>query len=149
MRAVREFNVVPAIPAPLAALSDLATNVHWTWDRETQALFDRLDPATWRRTGHDPLRLIAAITAERWERLASDSSIVDATRLAAARLRDAIESPRWFQGRPGSPLAQVAYFSPEFGLSETLPQPEMTVQQIARAVQEMQADMRRLMEKRN
>jgi starch phosphorylase len=122
MRAVREFNVVPAIPAPLAALSDLATNVHWTWDRETQALFDRLDPAAWRRTGHDPLRLIAAITAERWERLASDSSIVDATHLAAARLRDAIESPRWFQGRSGSPLGQVAYFSPEFGLSETLPQ---------------------------
>ncbi|MEO5901440.1 MAG: alpha-glucan family phosphorylase [Ilumatobacteraceae bacterium] len=122
MRAVREFNVVPAIPSVLGALSELATNVHWTWDRETQALFERLDPAAWERTGRDPLRLIAAITADRWQRLASDLSIVDATTAAAERLRDAIDSPRWFQGRTDSPLGLVAYFSPEFGLSETLPQ---------------------------
>src|SRR6476661_2718336 len=98
MRAVREFKVVPAIPEALTALTELATNVHWTWDRETQALFERLDPAEWARTGRDPLRLIAAITAERWDRLAADPSIVDATRLAADRLHDAIGSPRWFQG---------------------------------------------------
>ena len=29
MRAVREFNVVPAIPESLASLSELATNIHW------------------------------------------------------------------------------------------------------------------------
>ena len=64
MRAVRQFNVVPAIPAPLAALSSLANNIHWTWDRRTQALFARLDPELWESSGHDPLRLIAGITAE-------------------------------------------------------------------------------------
>ena len=96
--------------------------MHWTWDRETQALFERLDPAAWERTAHDPRRLIAAITPARWERLAGDLSIVDATRAAAERLRDAIESPRWFQGREGSPLGLVAYFSPEFGIAEALPQ---------------------------
>ncbi len=122
MRAVREFNVVPAIPESLASLSELATNIHWTWDRETQALFERLDPTAWRESAHDPLRLIAAITADRWARLAADPSIVESTRAAADRLRDTIESPRWFQGRPHSPLGLVAYFSPEFGLSETLPQ---------------------------
>src|SRR6478735_316309 len=122
MRAVREFNVVPAIPESLASLSELATNIHWTWDRETQALFERLDPTAWRESNHDPLRLIAAITAERWGRLAADPSIVESTRAAADRLRDTIESPRWFQSRQHSPLGLVAYFSPEFGLSETLPQ---------------------------
>ena len=122
MRAVREFNVVPAIPAVLGALTEVATNIHWTWDRETQALFERLDPASWARTGHDPLRHIAAITPDRWERLAADPSIVEATSAAAARLHEAIDEPRWFQGRSDSPLGLVAYFSPEFGLSETLPQ---------------------------
>ena len=33
-----------------------------------------------------------------------------------------ISEPRWFQQRGGSPLRLVAYFSPEFGISETLPQ---------------------------
>jgi starch phosphorylase len=122
MRAVREFNVIPAIPAALGALTQLANNVRWTWDRETQALFEDLDPDNWFACGHDPLRLIAAITAERWAQLAADPGIVDATHAAAERLGDAIESPRWFQGRADSPLGLVAYFSPEFGLSETLPQ---------------------------
>jgi len=122
MRAVREFNVVPAIPDPLASLTELALNVHWTWDRETQALFNRLDPELWATTGHDPLRLISAISSTRWAQLAADPDVVATTQVAAARLQAAITGPRWFQGRPDSPLGLVAYFSPEFGLTETLPQ---------------------------
>ena len=122
MRAVREFNVVPAIPTPLAALTEVAFNLHWTWDRQTQALFERLDPALWLSTGRDPLRLLAAISAPRWAELAHDAEIVAATTAAADRLHDAMSAPRWFQGRTDSPLGLVAYFSPEFGISETLPQ---------------------------
>ncbi len=122
MRAVREFNVVPAIPSALGALADLAFNLHWTWDRETQELFERLDPALWKSTGEDPLRLLAGITAARWAVLAKDTELVTATATAVDRLRDAMHGQRWFQGRPDSPLGLVAYFSPEFGISETLPQ---------------------------
>ena len=122
MRAVREFNVVPAIPAPLAALNELANNLHWTWDRDTKALFERLDPGLWASTGHDPLRLLAAITTDRWSVIAADPDIVAITQSSAERLRVAISEPRWFHERTDSPLGMVAYFSPEFGLTETLPQ---------------------------
>ena len=122
MRAVREFNVVPAVPAALGQLTELAVNLRWTWDRETQALFEQLHPALWKSTGHDPLRLLAAIDAARWAELAADPNVVAATDAAAARLHDALHAPRWFQGRTDSPLGLVAYFSPEFGISETLPQ---------------------------
>src|SRR5438067_8131340 len=37
-------------------------------------------------------------------------------------LRRHLTSTRWFQGREGSPLRRVAYFSPEFGIAEALPQ---------------------------
>jgi len=122
MRAVRQFNVVPAIPPRLAALSDLANNIHWTWDRLTQALFSRLDPQLWESGGHDPLRLIAGITESRWSELSADPEVIALTDAAAARLAQATTEPRWFQGRADSPLQLVAYFSPEFGLTETLPQ---------------------------
>ena len=122
MRAVRQFNVVPAIPARLAALGSLANNLRWTWDRQTQALFARLDPRLWESSGHDPLRLIAGITSGRWDDLAADGEIAALTDAAAARLAEAMTDPRWFQARPDSPLGLVAYFSPEFGLTETLPQ---------------------------
>ncbi|MFZ4812641.1 MAG: DUF3417 domain-containing protein, partial [Ilumatobacteraceae bacterium] len=122
MRAVRQFTVVPAVPAPLAALGDLATNLHWTWDRDTQHLFARLDPTAWEASGRDPLRLLATIEPARWDELAADPAIIDATHEAKSRLDAAISEPRWFQSREGSPLHLVAYFSPEFGISETLPQ---------------------------
>lgn len=122
MRAVREFNVVPAIPEALTGLSELASNLHWTWDRDTQALFRSLDPVLWEQSHHDPLRLLAAITAEGWNRLAADSATVAAVVQALDRLHEAMEAPRWFQTRTESALRAVAYFSPEFGLSETLPQ---------------------------
>ena len=65
MRAVRQFTVVPAIPAGLAAVRTLAANLHWTWDRETQDLFARLDPSGWEESGHDPLRLLTTISPGR------------------------------------------------------------------------------------
>ncbi len=122
MRAVRQFNVIPAIPEPLAALDELARNLHWTWDRETQALFQQLEPRLWADTGHDPLRLLAALSPAQWATLSADPDIIAATGAAAARLREAMDGPRWFQSRTDSPLGLVAYFSPEFGISETLPQ---------------------------
>jgi starch phosphorylase len=122
MRAVRQFTVVPSVPPVLAALHELTTNLHWTWDRDTRRLFARLDPDAWEASGHDPRRLLASISAERWTELAADDDVVAATVYAHARLQRAIDEPRWFQGRGGSPLDLVAYFSPEFGISETLPQ---------------------------
>ena len=87
MRAVREFNVVPAIPEPLKGLSELASNLHWTWDRDTQSLFRTLDPELWQQCGRDPLRLLAAITATGWARLAADPEIVAAVDSAHTGMR--------------------------------------------------------------
>ncbi|HAP77063.1 MAG TPA: DUF3417 domain-containing protein [Acidimicrobiaceae bacterium] len=122
MRAVRSFHVIPAVPTALQALTELAGNLHWTWDRETKALFRRLDPVLWKETQEDPQHLLAAITPSRWEELAADASVIAAVHEASARLHDALESPRWFQTRTDTPLGLVAYFSPEFGISETVPQ---------------------------
>ncbi len=132
MRTIRRFRVEPSIPPPLAALRRLATNLHWTWDRELKALFSRLAPDAWASSGHDPVRVLEAITVEGWAGLAADPDVVADVEAAAHRLDTALQSPRWFQthvspaneggGESSSPLHLVAYFSPEFGISETLPQ---------------------------
>lgn len=118
----REHKPVPHIPPVLAALTELSSNLHWTWDTETQQLFESLDPVAWHASGRDPLRLLVGITNERWKALANDSSIVAATNHAAERLHSALTDRRWFQTHTDSSLGLVAYFSPEFGISETLPQ---------------------------
>jgi len=118
----REHKPVPHIPSALASLSELSSNLHWSWDSETQQLFESLDPVAWHAAGRDPLRLLAGITTEHWKALAADPSIVAATQHAAQRLESAMTDRKWFQTHTDSSLALIAYFSPEFGISETLPQ---------------------------
>ncbi len=126
MRSVRQFSVVPAVPKNLAGLNRLANNLHWCWDRELQQLFADLHPDAWEQSGHQPLAMLARISPTEWSGLAKDAGLVTAVGDAVTRLDIALKSPRWFQTKTEeagpSPLDLVAYFSPEFGISETVPQ---------------------------
>ncbi len=123
MQPIYRFRIEPAVPLALAPLTRLATNLRWTWDERTRALFARLDPPTWARAGGDPIRLLELISPERWAVLATDQAVVDEVDALDNELSDAINEPRWFQHQQrAASLRCVAYFSPEFGLSETLQQ---------------------------
>lgn len=121
MQPIHRFRIEPAVPASLAPLRRLATNLRWTWDERTKALFSRLDRDVWNRSGNDPVRVLELLAPERWAVLGNDQSIVDEVAALDRELEDALTEPRWFQHR-STPLRLVAYFSPEFGLSETLQQ---------------------------
>lgn len=122
MHAAQRFFVPPSIPPALAGLTRLAANLHWTWDAPTQDLFARLDPQTWAETAGNPVEFLQRVSAPRWDELAADPHVVAEVAARADVLEAAIHRPAWFSSRHGSPLRLVAYFSPEFGLSETLPQ---------------------------
>ena len=114
----------PAIPESLAPLAELATNIHWTWDRETQALFERLDPRAGSASGARPAAPDRArITADRWERARRRPGDRRRDRAAArptARRDRLADGGSRAATTPRSDL--VAYFSPEFGITEALPQ---------------------------
>jgi starch phosphorylase len=127
MRARHQFTVASAIPDELAAIAGLAANLHWAWDPATAVLFDRLDGGhdgrSWRETGRHPSDLVRRTSAERWSELGDDAEFV--SRLDAAAGACSGGAPTWFGERSandGSPLRSVAYFSPEFGITEMLPQ---------------------------
>jgi starch phosphorylase len=122
MRAADRFHVEQSIPPSLAPLRRLAVNLRWTWDARTRAAFTRTDPQAWAESGEDPIALLDLITPERWDELAADRGFVDEVAALDGDLTAAMEEPRWFQHHGESPLRLVAYFSPEFGLSETLAQ---------------------------
>jgi glycogen phosphorylase len=121
MRPVRRFEVTPAIPPPLAALPELATNLHWSWDPEATRLFTRLWPG-WRPGVAHPAEMVRITTADRLVELAGDAGIINDVGTVSRRLQTALKGTTWFGGREGSPLNLVAYFSPEFGITEAIPQ---------------------------
>jgi starch phosphorylase len=124
VRALRRFTVRAQLPAPLAPLQTLATNLRWSWHPPAQELFASLDPDAWERAGHDPVRLLGEISAARFAELAADVETVVTVRELADDLETYLTGPRWYQNEreddPTLPEA-VAYFSMEFGVSEVLP----------------------------
>ncbi|MGH9281488.1 MAG: alpha-glucan family phosphorylase [Acidimicrobiales bacterium] len=122
MKALRSFTVRAKLPPALAPLHELAMNLQWSWDGHTRNLFRWIDPATWEVTGHDPVRLLGLVGRERLEALAKDRAFMAFLTEVHGDLRTHLEAPLWFQDRAAGPLRAVAYFSPEFGIAEALPQ---------------------------
>ena len=110
-----------ALPTGLAALTELAMDLRWTWNHGTDALWQRLDPALWAATRH-PGEVLQTISRERLAAaLADPGFLAELDRLVRAN-REAKAAPAWFQlTHPQSPLTGVAYFCMEFMLTESLP----------------------------
>jgi len=76
VRAIRRFTVRPVLPEPLRLLSDLATNLRWSWHPETQDVFAAIDPEIWRESGRDPVKTLGAVSSARLQELAADKRFV-------------------------------------------------------------------------
>src|SRR3954471_18046218 len=123
MKALRSFTVRPSLPAELNALETLAMNLRWSWDDQTRDLFRWVDPEQWDASIHDPVRLLGLVPRERLESLAADPGVMRFLDEVHTELAGYLSKPRWFQAREGTTaLRSVAYFSPEFGIAEALPQ---------------------------
>ena len=122
MKALRSFAVRASLPEPLAALPAIATNLRWTWDGRAQDVFRWVDPDAWEEAGHDPVRMIGLVSKERLAELANDGPFLTFLGSVKEGLDRYLDEPRWYQSHHGrSPIGAVAYFSPEFGISEALP----------------------------
>src|SRR6056297_551311 len=127
MRPAHHFTVVSRVPDQLRPLEELAANLHWAWDRYVAGLFDRLDGTpdgrSWRESGQHPVDLVRRTTPACWDELAADDDYVARVDDARRRLASRLDGDSWFRDRSAdSPLDLVAYFSPEFGITEALPQ---------------------------
>ncbi|MCW2679239.1 MAG: alpha-glucan phosphorylase [Frankiales bacterium] len=121
MRALRRFTVRLALPEPLAPLAELVMNLRWSWHPQSLDLFRSVDPGTWDAVGQDPVRLLGEVSPERLAALAKDKGFLGELAAAHDDLQAYLTTPRWYQGLEGAP-ASIAYFSPEFGITEVLPQ---------------------------
>src|SRR5208283_596722 len=122
MKPIRTFAVVPKLPPALEDLRKLAYNLRWAWSHETVELFRWLDSDLWESSGHNPVLMLGRMDQLRLQAAAQDEAYL-------AQLADVTKSfdaymaadTTWFarhHGKQDVPL--VAYFSAEFGLTESL-----------------------------
>lgn len=120
MKAIRSFAVRAALPAPLEPLFQIALNLRWSWDSRTAELFRWIDPDAWGETRHDPVRMLGMVPKERLEELVGDEAFMSFLDNVVSDLEAYVSQPRWYQDR-ATEGGRVAYFSPEFGVSEAIP----------------------------
>ena len=123
IKPVLTVNVSPNLPVPLQRLQELAFDLRWSWDADCIALFRRLDPKLWRSTNHNPVQLLGLLPQERLDEAAVDASyLAHLQRVCASRNAERNSRDTWFARRAGEqpPGTCIAYFSMEFGLTESL-----------------------------
>jgi starch phosphorylase len=95
-----------------STLLQIAANYSWTWDRGAREVFDRI-PVSNGTVAMHPAERIRLMSDPEWAALLTDDEFADMARAAQLRIPRPVDTDT---------PATVAYFSPEFGVSELLPQ---------------------------
>jgi starch phosphorylase len=124
LRPYERFTVVPALPPRVAPLRELAYNLWWSWNLDAVDLFRRLDRDHWETAGHNPVLMLGTIKQERLEEAANDDGFLShMMRVYQTLNRYLSNKDTWYRKNldPDEPDQTIAYFSAEYGITESLP----------------------------
>ena len=113
----------PIFPASIVRLPELAHNLWWVWNPSAYRLFADLDRDLWEAVYHNPVRLLCVIPQTKLNQVANnDIYLRDYTQTMGDFDEYIAARDTWFRREfPDWENADIAYFSPEFGLHESLP----------------------------
>jgi starch phosphorylase len=100
----------------------LAYNLWWSWHPEAQDLYRSIDPDLWQDSYHNPVKFLAGVTPQAVTSALTRAYLASYDSVMADF--DAYMQPdqTWFSRTHSEQDGMtIAYFSPEFGLHESLP----------------------------
>ena len=114
------YSVLPSELRSSDALTELALDLHWSWNHSADEIWKELDPELWELT-ENPWLILKSVSQQKLDSL-RDSKLRGRVEQLLAEAQAKNLGFAWFQrAHPGSPLRTVAYFSMEYMLSEALP----------------------------
>jgi glycogen phosphorylase len=101
----------------------LAYNLWWTWNPEAQMLFSYIDKLLWERLSHNPVAFLRQVERSRLNAVTGDRNYLDFYDRVLRNFDTYMKADNtWYQRTyPQLSEKQIAYFSFEFGLHESLP----------------------------
>jgi len=111
------------LPERIGRLEELANNLWWSWHPQARELFRVLDYPLWRLSGHNPVKQLHEISADKLATAAADPAFLKLYDSVMADFdADMLDKGSWFSIRyPGVLDGPVAYFSMEFAIHNSLP----------------------------
>ena len=112
-----------SLPRRIGRLGELAYNLWWAWNPDAQRLFTLIDRPLWERDYHNPVAFLRHVERAQLNAATNDRYYMD---LYDRVMRDFDHylntEDTWFRHTyPNLTSSQIAYFSFEFGLHESLP----------------------------
>ncbi len=117
------FTAVVHLPPKISRLRELAYNFWWTWNPQALELFMYLDPGLWIESGHNPVQMLEAVSSDRLKEASENDGYRNLYRKIFEEF-DQYLGERTSTKNEYDPIkwaSPVAYFSPEFGIHESLP----------------------------
>ena len=102
------------LPEELAGLEILCKNLWWCWNENAKALFKKVDPDRWHRSGHNAAVVLDYTPLKRYNALAKDKAFL-------AELSSVMEEFEAYMDKKYERTdPSVAYFCMEYGLDTSL-----------------------------
>ncbi len=114
----KKFKVVPDLPEKLKPLLVIASNLWLTWNPEAIKLFITMDSDLWEKNQHNPIRMLGEISQEKLDELTHDEGFLSELQRVSEQLDQYLHLLRSINH---TQQVSIAYFSAEYGLSDTLP----------------------------
>jgi len=106
--------VKPGIPESFIGLKRLSRNLWWTWNPKVVDLFRMIDPLQWESLNHNPMALLESLTVKQMLQLERNEAFTQ-------KLEEVYEEfVAYMKKASEKPKHQVAYFSMEYGLHDTV-----------------------------
>ena len=110
-----------ALPKALQDLATLALDLRWSWNHGADDLWCSVDPDLWTAT-KNPWLILETVSSQRLAELAGDEKFLATLDQQVTARAEHFQKETWFSSQYGNAFqGQIAYFSMEFGLSESLP----------------------------
>lgn len=106
--------VKPGIPERFNGLKRLSRNLWWTWQPHATELFRMIDPIQWETLNHNPIALIESLTVKQMLQLERNEAFTS----KLDKIYEEFEA--YMKMASEKPKHQVAYFSMEYGLHDTV-----------------------------
>ncbi|MCA9080170.1 MAG: alpha-glucan family phosphorylase [Planctomycetaceae bacterium] len=103
-------------------LTELASNLWWSWQPEVSELFRQIDPIRWSALSHNPIVLLQEYDPHRLEERARELVLHSRINAAYRRWHEYMSSSDTWGDTHAGVLGHrpIAYFSAEFGIHESL-----------------------------
>ncbi|MCE5204924.1 MAG: alpha-glucan family phosphorylase [Porphyromonadaceae bacterium] len=110
----KDIHVHAELPAQLRPLEEITHNLWWVWNEEVKAIFEKLDPEEWEKSGKNPVVMLQNLRSDITEHVVQNAELMERIRLIYEKFKKYMDVP-YNRERPS-----VAYFSMEYGLTHVL-----------------------------